>query len=573
MSIYTDKFDSRIEALEKCIFGGKSCEQLQEEIAGGLCKINGGRRYAAFISICNKADRAEVIRFSGDTLRKAWEGVLSEARRFVNTRSYDSVWVKADIMNRSEKVSLSETIRTICSSFNEFFRRGLSFDEEYASAMIEAEINGNRVISYKKQTIELSQVNKYISSHCGKTLMKLPDEVIQFDCLGWFCDEENNVYSLYNDGMDCGRRITEEFTKELAMEVIGTSSEYLSFQVGFDGKFDYGYYPIYYKLIPKYNILRHASSIWSLICAYSLTGDSFTLRQAEAAIAYMIRSMTHKYNKPADEENTGYLVDRTSGEIRLGGNAVAIIVLTEYMKCIGTDRYMKICTELGNGILEMQNSETGEFYHVLDFPTCKRKEKYRTVYYDGEAAFALTRLYSLTHDEKWLNAAKAAVEHFIRADYTKHRDHWVAYAVNEITMHLPEERYFEFGLKNVQKNLDRIYNQPTTYHTYLELLTVTFEMYMRIKKNGYKVDYLDKFDEKYFVETIFHRAQHMLNGYCYPEYAMYLKYPGQIQGAFFVRHDGFRIRIDDVQHFCGAYYSFYRDYDELKAIKDKYDEK
>ena len=48
---------------------------------------------------------------------------------------------------------------------------------------------------------------------------------------------------------------------------------------------------------------------------------------------------------------------------------------------------------------------------------------------------------------------------------------------------------------------------------------------------------------------------------------MYLKYPNMSLGAFFVRHDGYRIRIDDIQHFCGAYYSFYRNYDKLQALK------
>ena len=59
----------------------------------------------------------------------------------------------------------------------------------------------------------------------------------------------------------------------------------------------------------------------------------------------------------------------------------------------------------------------------------------------------------------------------------------------------------------------------------------------------------------------------MLNGYAYPEYVMYFKYPEQALGAFFVRHDGYRIRIDDIQHFCGAYYSFYKNYDRLSELR------
>jgi len=99
---------------------------------------------------------------------------------------------------------------------------------------------------------------------------------------------------------------------------------------------------------------------------------------------------------------------------------------------------------------------------------------------------------------------------------------------------------------------------------------VTFELYMRILDNKYDVKELAEFDEEFFVRTIFHRAEFMLNGYGYPEYVMYLKYPEKIQGSFFVRHDGYRIRIDDIQHFCGAYYSLYRNYECLDELRIKW---
>ena len=40
-----------------------------------------------------------------------------------------------------------------------------------------------------------------------------------------------------------------------------------------------------------------------------------------------------------------------------------------------------------------------------------------------------------------------------------------------------------------------------------------------------------------------------------------------------MRHDSYRIRIDDVQHYIGGYYNFYRNFDKLneyyKQITDK----
>ena len=160
----------------------------------------------------------------------------------------------------------------------------------------------------------------------------------------------------------------------------------------------------------------------------------------------------------------------------------------------------------------MLDQDSGEYYHVLDGEFIK-KEQFRTVYYDGEATFALCRLYSLTSDEKWLNAAKSAVEHFISADYVQYKDHWVAYSMNEITKYVDDERYYTFALRNAQENLDTIYNRDTTYHTYFELLMSTFEIYDRMIERGIHVDYLDNgFDLEYFLRTIYKRADHMLIG-------------------------------------------------------------
>ena len=55
----------------------------------------------------------------------------------------------------------------------------------------------------------------------------------------------------------------------------------------------------------------------------------------------------------------------------------------------------------------------------------------------------------------------------------------------------------------------------------------------------------------------------MLDGYFYPEYAMYMENPSRILGAFMVREDGYRTRIDDVQHCIGGYYLYYKNYAKL----------
>lgn len=561
MSENVDVLNGKLSRLEQCLLADGVFDR---------CANIAADRSAAFVSVCDTNERAYVFRAAVDTPLAAWKKVCAQAAEFVGRYGFQPFWVKADIMANAEKVAFSEFQQMIAVSRSSFFRRGVAFDDGLETALIEAELNGSRVISYKKHMMELATVNAYLASCETLTLREFPEQITLFDCESRFCDENGEVFRLYGSGNNCGRRITGGFDADAALDVMETAWQYLEMQVGFDGKFEYGVYPIDHREIPGYNILRHASAIWSLLCSYRISGDKFTLNQIIKAVGFLVRNTYRLFPEREGRENTVFLADKTHGEVKVGGNALAVIVLTEFMSVTGSDKYLKLCRELGNGILELFDQSDGSFWHVLEFPGLGRKEKFRTVYYDGEAVFALCRLYGLFGEQKWLDAAALAADRFIREGYEKYRDHWVAYAMNELTKYLTEDRYLSFGLKNANVNLRRIRAQDTTYHTYLELLCVTFEMYSRIIDQGLECSYLPKFRAEELVDTIFYRADYMLNGYCYPEYAMYLKYPSAVQGAFFVRHDGFRIRIDDIQHFCSAYYSFYRNYDRLAAMRKQF---
>ena len=440
----------------------------------------------------------------------------------------------------------------------EFFRYGIAFDKNFETALLEAELNGAKILDYENECVDESYLNTYLKKAGRSTLSSLPDSYVVFKCVGWMCDENDEVYDLISDIDDYGRRKVDTVDKEYAAELVKNASGFLIDQVKDDGSFVYGYYPRFDKTIDNYNIVRHASTLWSLVCQYRMTGNEELVPVIDRAIDYMVENAIVERN-----DEISYLYEEKSDEIKLGGCGVAVVALTEYMDAFGSDKYKDLAIKLGNGILTMLDQDSGEYYHVLDGEFIK-KEQFRTVYYDGEATFALCRLYSLTSDEKWLNAAKSAVEHFISADYVQYKDHWVAYSMNEITKYVDDERYYTFALRNAQENLDTIYNRDTTYHTYFELLMSTFEIYDRMIERGIHVDYLDNgFDLEYFLRTIYKRADHMLCGYFYPEYAMYMANPNSILDTFMVRHDGYRVRIDDVQHNVGGYYLYYMNYDKL----------
>lgn len=556
-------FSQKVQDIERVFLAGQDFAAREAQIAPALCS----GRFAVFAAVCGIHERAKVFRASADTLKSAWEACLEQAERYVAGGKCDPLWVKIDVVSKSERAQLSAVNERLENGLNYFFRKGIAFDEEFTRAITEAEGNCFEVYTYKKNRLELTTVNKFLAANSLPTLAGLPDEVTLFECESFFCDEKGTVTELYGGGNDCGRRKMAGVDRETAKRVISTTSDYLAMLEGLDGKFQYGFFPLHNKPIAGYNTVRHASSLWSLVSAYRITGDKFVLLQAKKAAEYLASIVFRKYAPSSSHENTAFLPDPTASEAKLGGNGIAIVALCELMSVTGEDNYREVAVELGNGILELFDERDGSFFHVLKYPSLAPRDKFRTVYYDGEAVFALCRLYGLTGEKRWIETAKMAVDRFIKEDYTQYRDHWVAYSVNELAKYVPEDKYLSFGLKNAAMALKKMRACKTTFHTYLELLSVTFELYLRITEQGLKCAYLEKFDAKQFVSTIFYRAWTMLNGYAFPEYAMYFDDPAGMAGGFFVRHHDYRVRIDDIGHFLAAYSSFYRNFDKLEGLR------
>ena len=513
-----------------------------------------GVGHAVFLSVCDTTERASVYSGTGADLETAWENARDAAMEAVKKDGPEPVWVKADVVYISDAIPMEQLNDSIGRARSEFLRYGVAFDAGYKTALLEAELNGNKIYDYENGNIDLAYLNRYLKLSGRSQLKALPENCIVFQTFGRFCDQDNTVYKLDSSGFDYGRRQVELVDRAYAESLLATSAEYLAAQVKEDGSFVYGYYPRFDNEVSGYNILRHAGTVWSLICRYRMTGDPALAAAIDRAVEYMLSQVVYP------DENTAYLYEANDDEIKLGGCGIAVVALTEYMDVFGGEEYVDICRRMGNGILALLDQENGTYYHVLNGDFSK-KEEFRTVYYDGEATFALCRLYSVTGDEKWLDAAKAAVDHFIEADYVQHRDQWVAYTMNEITKYVDDEAYYTFALRNVQENYERI-KLDTVAPVCFELLMTTFEMYDRLTARGADIGGFDK-DE--FLRAIYSRAARMLDGYFYPEYAMYMENPARIVGAFMVREDGYRTRIDDVQHCIGGYYLYHKNYDRLVA--------
>jgi len=529
-------------------------------------------QYAVFLSLCDARKRASVVKGVGNTLIDAWDSAEQAATAIIERRKFNIKWAKADIVNSAKNIRTTDLNKELIKVHHRyFFREGIAMDSEFDVAFLEGEINGNKLINYYTEkeilnrtfdhysvVLDHDNINKYQSARDGIKVTSLPEKIIVFSTAGFFCDDELEIYELFGKGPACGRRIIEPVNPSVVSFITESAYDYLDSMIKPDGEFVYGYYPIYDNEIDNYNILRHAGSVWSLIKLYSVKKNAGLADRIVAAIEYLKNGfITYR------DDTTAFVIERKSDELKLGGNALAVIMLVEYMEVFETDKYSRLVKALANGILEMQNRRTGVFFHILGYPDFEPLDAFRTIYYDGEATFALVRAYAYTGYEKYLNGAKHAVENFIEKDYTRFRDHWVSYALNEITKHVADVNYFEFAVKNAGNNLKRISVMTRVAQTSFELLTVAWQTLVRARQQGIESRYLKKFDDAELAKTIFSRAQHLLNGFFFPEIAMYMKYPEKAVGTFYIREDNFKIRIDEIQHFILGYKLYCDHYEEL----------
>src|SRR5690606_23884065 len=296
-----------------------------------------------------------------------------------------------------------------------YFRYGIAFDATFDVAFPEQELNANAML-YGGNKIEHAVLNKknsliYARRKYGEARgigFEENRQIFTFTTKGSFCDEDGTVSVLDGSGTETGRRTIENLSSEDVTGLIETSSQFLARQVGPDGAFIYGYHPCFDRTINAYNTLRHASSTYAMIEAWEVTGDARLKDSIERALSYLCNECIITVKDSSGAEAS--FVIEAAKEIKLGANAVAILALTKYATVTGTSRYNALLERLALGIRFMQNQDDGSFVHVLEYPSLRVKEHFRTIYYEGEAAFGLMRLYNLTKDGRWLAMVEKAFD-------------------------------------------------------------------------------------------------------------------------------------------------------------------
>lgn len=523
--------------------------------------------YILFFVVSNGLERAQVETVSGNSFDEAWQKGEEWVKRGRSRAWHSTLWLRVEIVHSIEALSWQTLKARLSRAKRNYFRFGLALSPDFKYAMLEHELYANAILYNTASPVaEPNAVNlkNYAKRRYGVELQWPTQDnqtIWRFKTRAVFTDGKQ-VYTIEAQGRNSGYRIIDNWGIDLVTDVIQTSTSYLANQVQASGKYHYGWFPCFDRPIPTYNALRHASSTYALLEGWELSKDKKQKRAIDNALDYLTYQLIKKVELPTGEK-AAFLVD-VGDEIKLGGNAVCILAYAKYTEITGDNRYLDLMEQLALGILFMQKSDTGQYVHVLNYPDLSVKAESRIIYYDGEAAFGLMRLYGLTKDPRWLASVEKAFEYFIEKEHWKAHDHWLSYCVNELTLYKPDPKYYQFGLDNVRDHLDFVLNRITTYPTLLELMMAAQRMLERMQQDPQLLPLLDDFDIDKFYKALEHRARYLMNGFFYPEVAMFFKNPARILGGFFIRHHTFRVRIDDVEHYLSGYVA-YRKYLLLKS--------
>ncbi|QNK71367.1 CapA family protein [Variovorax sp. PAMC26660] len=514
-----------------------------------------------FFAIGEGGSRARVASGRGADIEAAWRQAASAVTALAKRTEHPTQRLRAEVVDQVWALSWGALKAQMAQTKRNYFNLGIAFDAQFDVALLAQEMHGSAILY--NGDVEHSEPNTgnlhlHTKRRFGREIDFPADDAAPVWCFttrAVYVDAKG-AWPITAQGQSAGLRTLPDWNTTQIRALIDDASVYLAGQVKPTGEFDYGWFPCFDRAIPTYNTLRHASSTYAMLEAWEMTRNATQKAAIDRSLAFLASNLIRPANLP-DGTRAAYLLDIGS-EIKLGGNAVCLLAFVKYTELTGDAHYQPLMEQLALGIRHMQDPQTGSFVHVLNAPALDVKDKFRVIYYDGEAAFGLMRLYGLTRDARWLAVVEKAFEHFIAAEHWRAHDHWLSYCVNELTRYRPETRYYQFGLQNVSGYLDFVLERITTFPTLLELMMAARDMVLRMEADPALRPLLAELDRDKFDRALEYRARYLANGHFWPELAMFFRNPDRIAGSFFIKHHSFRVRIDDVEHYLSGYVAYHR---------------
>jgi hypothetical protein len=201
-----------------------------------------------------------------------------------------------------------------------------------------------------------------------------------------------------------------------------------------------------------YSIPRHAGATYFLAQVYRATRAPWLLEPIQRAARHL-ETLVASGGCTVDVggERAACVYDPKSDRDRasLGSSALTVVALVEYEQATGDGRFRPLAEQLTRWILWMQRDD-GSFVHEYDVARARKIDDSVLFYYSGEAALALARMYTLTHDERYARAAERALDwltgwyDFFLGGFFYGEEHWTCIAADTLWPTVDKASYQEF---------------------------------------------------------------------------------------------------------------------------------
>lgn len=500
-----------------------------------------------FLALSNGKNKARVFFGSGEGIVEALDKALLKAPQ-------DAEWFKVDVVS---------DVRLNASDFEAelpFDRSlyGLAFSKETEAVFTPEELAANTIVGSDNKLRFYNIEDYYEEQGMPYTGLEESNILYYFSTDSFFFERPSEgkpeIVELYRGHPFYNNDINPELLYDSAV----AAGDYLKGAVKEDGSFVYIYYPKTDKESNNYNILRHGGTVYSMFELYKKTGDEDLRKQGEKALQYL----RDEHIKPCYSAPRGELCVVENDEVKLGGNALAIIAMVEYMEATNDMSYLPVAQKLALRIVSLQRKDGGFKAHKSYHSTGKVSD-FISGYYPGEATLALVRLYSLDDNEKWLNTAEDAAKYLIKArDGEKsvkelNHDHWLLYGLNELYRHRPLKIFAEHSFKIVKaiQGMQRV-GSPDFKDWLGSYYTPPRSTPAATRTEGLMASYNLAADYGHEADSILKSAllgtAFSLQTQFGPWSAMYVHEPQRVLGGFHKDLSNFSIRIDYVQHNISA---------------------
>jgi hypothetical protein len=341
---------------------------------------------------------------------------------------------------------------------------------------------------------------------------------------------------------------------------VRTGADYLSRVLSDQGRYVYMYHPVDEHNDGSYGWLRHAGATYALLEAYDEFGTPLYLDKAERALGYL---KAHLVDDPARQGK--YVLDTNDEEQqKVGGAGLALLAFAKEAAVTGSRTELETMRALARSIIGQQYPD-GHFRANADLADDSGKtRKVEPVYYQGEAALGLLRLYAIDPQPAYLDSARRAADWVVHVrdvdvseDHQEH-DHWVSYVLNDLYRVVHDDAYVEHAYKIARAILSKQHRAgdspaPDWVGTFYEGQTTPGSTRLEAYAADVAISRFAGRPEAWLVDPAQEVAVSMLGQQFGPDNDYWLANPakaaGGVRESLFV-HD---VRIDYVQHAMSAW--------------------